>query len=46
MAKVTIDVPEELLGDIYVAVGEVLQRAQAEEEEEEEQSGDDEQDGV
>jgi hypothetical protein len=30
MVKVTVEVPEELVGDIYVAVGRVLELAQYE----------------
>jgi len=28
MVKVTLEVPESLLGDVYIAVGTVLQRGQ------------------
>jgi hypothetical protein len=38
MVKVTLEVPESLLGDIYVAVGGVLERARHEAEEEAEQA--------
>lgn len=30
MVKITVEVPEELVGDIYIAVGAVLQRGQDE----------------
>jgi hypothetical protein len=30
MVKITVEVPEELVGDMYVAVGAVLQRGQDE----------------
>lgn len=30
MIKITVEVPEELVGDIYMAVGTVLRRGQAE----------------
>ena len=30
MAKITVEVPEELVGDIYVAVGAELERGQHE----------------
>ena len=30
MVKVTVEVPEALIGDIYIAVGRVLQRGQDE----------------
>ena len=30
MAKITVEVPEELVGDIYIAVGRVLQEGQRE----------------
>lgn len=30
MVKISVEVPEELVGDIYVAVGAVLQRGQDE----------------
>jgi hypothetical protein len=30
VVKITVEVPEELVGDIYVAVGAVLQRGQDE----------------
>jgi hypothetical protein len=30
MVKVTVEVPEELVGDIYLAVGAVLERGQHE----------------
>lgn len=28
MAKITVEVPEDLVGDVYIAVGRVLQDAQ------------------
>lgn len=31
MVKVTVEIPEELLGDIYMAVGKVLRRGYQEE---------------
>lgn len=34
MAKITIEVPEELVGDIYIAVGRVLHQGQDELDEE------------
>ena len=39
MAKLTFEVPEDLLGDVYHAVGAVLQRAQDELDELDELSG-------